>query len=43
MIGRDLLIIMEGIKEAGFGSLTKAIDTTTAPGRMMMQMVGAFC
>ena len=28
--------------EAGFRSLTEAIDTTTAPGRMMMQMVGAF-
>jgi DNA invertase Pin-like site-specific DNA recombinase len=35
---------MERIKEAeaGFRSLTEAIDTTTAPGRMMMQMVGAF-
>src|ERR1700722_7720463 len=41
---RDLLMIMERIKEAeaGFISLTEAIDTTTAPGRMMMQMVGAF-
>jgi DNA invertase Pin-like site-specific DNA recombinase len=41
---RDLLMIMESIKEAeaGFRSLTEAIDTTTAPGRMMMQMVGAF-
>jgi DNA invertase Pin-like site-specific DNA recombinase len=41
---RDLLMIMERIKEAeaGFVSLTEAIDTTTAPGRMMMQMVGAF-
>jgi DNA invertase Pin-like site-specific DNA recombinase len=28
--------------EAGFRSLTEAIDTTTAPGRMMTQMVGAF-
>jgi DNA invertase Pin-like site-specific DNA recombinase len=37
-------MIMEQIKEAeaGFRSLTEAIDTTTAPGRMMMQMVGAF-
>jgi DNA invertase Pin-like site-specific DNA recombinase len=37
-------MIMERIKEAeaGFRSLTEAIDTTTAPGRMMMQMVGAF-
>ena len=35
---------MERIKEAeaGFRSLTEAIDTTSAPGRMMMQMVGAF-
>jgi DNA invertase Pin-like site-specific DNA recombinase len=41
---RDLLMIMERVKEveAGFRSLTEAIDTTTAPGRMMMQMVGAF-
>src|SRR3546814_12222126 len=27
---------------AGFRSLTEAIDTTTAAGRMMMQMVGSF-
>ena len=27
---------------AGFKSLTEAIDTTNAAGRMMMQMVGAF-
>jgi DNA invertase Pin-like site-specific DNA recombinase len=41
---RDLLMIMERIEEseAGFRSLSEAIDTTTAPGRMMMQMVGAF-
>jgi hypothetical protein len=41
---RDLLMIMEriGVAEAGFRSLSEAIDTTTAPGRMMMQMVGAF-
>jgi DNA invertase Pin-like site-specific DNA recombinase len=41
---RDVLTIMERIHEAnaGFRSLTEAIDTTTAPGRMMMQMVGAF-
>src|ERR1700731_3384639 len=40
---RDVLMIMERIQEAkaGFRSLTEAIDTTTAPGRMMMQMVGA--
>src|SRR5271168_793316 len=28
--------------KVGFRSLTEAIDTTTAAGRMMMQMVGAF-
>jgi DNA invertase Pin-like site-specific DNA recombinase len=41
---RDVLTIMERIHEAkaGFRSLKEAIDTTTAPGRMMMQMVGAF-
>src|SRR3954453_9985575 len=41
---RDVLIIMECLGEAsaGFRSLTEAIDTTTAAGRMMMQMVGAF-
>lgn len=27
---------------AGFLSLTEAVETTTAAGRMMMQMVGAF-
>ena len=39
---RDVLAIMEKIQEAeaGFRSLSEAIDTTTAPGRMMMQMVG---
>ena len=36
---RDVLMIMERIQDS---SLTEAIDTTTAPGRMMMQMVGAF-
>src|SRR5271155_2425980 len=41
---RDVLTIMERLEEAqaGFRSLTEAIDTTTAAGRMMMQMVGAF-
>jgi DNA invertase Pin-like site-specific DNA recombinase len=41
---RDVLIIMERLAEskAGFRSLTEAIDTTTAAGRMMMQMVGSF-
>src|SRR4029077_17097548 len=39
---RDVLTIMEQIHEAkaGFRSLTEPIDTTTAPGRMMMQIVG---
>jgi DNA invertase Pin-like site-specific DNA recombinase len=31
-----------GDSGAGFPSLTEAVDTTTAAGRMMMQMVGAF-
>jgi DNA invertase Pin-like site-specific DNA recombinase len=41
---RDVLTIMEQLSnsEAGFRSLTEAIDTTTPAGRMMMQMVGAF-
>ena len=41
---RDVLTLMERIQErkAGFRSLTESIDTTTAAGRMMMQMVGAF-
>ena len=41
---RDVLIIMKRLAEAkaGFRSLTEAIDTTTAAGRMMMQMVGSF-
>ena len=41
---RDVLTIMERLREhqAGFRSLTEAIDTTTPAGRMMMQMVGAF-
>jgi DNA invertase Pin-like site-specific DNA recombinase len=35
---------MERIQDAkaGFRSLTEAIDTTTAAGRMMMQMIGSF-
>jgi DNA invertase Pin-like site-specific DNA recombinase len=28
--------------EAGFSGLSEAIDTTSAPDRMMMRMVGAF-
>ncbi len=41
---RDVLRVMERLGEAGAGfrSLTEDIDTTTAAGRMMMQMVGAF-
>jgi DNA invertase Pin-like site-specific DNA recombinase len=41
---KDLLHIMERIEqeEAGFRSLTEAIDTTTPAGRMLMQMVGSF-
>ena len=41
---KDLLHLMERIEiaGAGFRSLTEAIDTTTAAGRMMMQMVGSF-
>jgi DNA invertase Pin-like site-specific DNA recombinase len=41
---RDVLTIMERLADAkaGLRSLTEAIDTTTAAGRMMMQMVGAF-
>jgi DNA invertase Pin-like site-specific DNA recombinase len=41
---RDVLIIMERLAkaEAGFRSLTEAIDTTTPAGRMMMQMVASF-
>ena len=41
---KDVLYIMERIGKAGAGfrSITEAIDTTTATGRMMMQMVGAF-
>jgi DNA invertase Pin-like site-specific DNA recombinase len=41
---RDLLSIMERIAAvgAGFRSLTEPLDTTTAAGRMMMQMIGSF-
>ena len=40
----DLLQILERLDEvgAGFRSLTESIDTTTAAGRMMLQMLGAF-
>lgn len=41
---RDLLFTLEAITVAGAGfrSVTEAIDTTTAPGRLMTQMLGAF-
>jgi len=41
---KDMLHIMERIElaGAGFRSLTEAIDTTAAAGRMMMQMIGSF-
>ncbi|WP_331377045.1 recombinase family protein [Sinorhizobium chiapasense] len=41
---KDVLHLMDRMTSAGAGfrSLTEAIDTTTAAGRMMMQMVGSF-
>ena len=41
---KDVLHIMERIGDAGAGfrSITENIDTTTAAGRMMMQMIGSF-
>lgn len=41
---KDVLTLMEEIakSEAGFRSMTEAIDTTSAGGRMLMQMVGSF-
>lgn len=40
---KDVLHIMGRIAAgAGFCSLTESVDTPTAAGRMMMQMVGAF-
>jgi DNA invertase Pin-like site-specific DNA recombinase len=41
---KDLLLILERIEQAqaGFRSLTEAVDTTGPAGRMMMQMLGAF-
>src|SRR4030088_610919 len=41
---KDLLNIVEKIAavEAGFQSLTESIDTTTAAGRMLMQILGSF-
>jgi DNA invertase Pin-like site-specific DNA recombinase len=41
---RDLLRFLSVIEEAGAGfrSVTEAVDTTNAAGRMLMQMLGAF-
>ena len=41
---KDLLWLLERIEQAGAGfrSVTESIDTTTAAGRMLMQMLGAF-
>ncbi|MBG6078004.1 recombinase family protein [Polaromonas sp. CG_9.11] len=41
---KDVLGLIEKIAQAqaGFRSLTEAIDTTSAGGRMMMQIVGSF-
>lgn len=41
---KDLLFILERIDDAGAGfrSLTEAVDTTSAAGRMLMQMIGSF-
>ena len=41
---RDVITIMDRLAEtkAGFKSLTESIDTTTASGRMIMQLVGCF-
>jgi DNA invertase Pin-like site-specific DNA recombinase len=41
---RDVLVIMERLADvnAGFRSLTEAVETVSPAGRMLMQMVGAF-
>ena len=41
---KEMLSLLEKVQLAGAGflSLTEVVDTTTAAGRMMMQMVGAF-
>jgi DNA invertase Pin-like site-specific DNA recombinase len=41
---KDLLHIMEliGQRQAGFRSLTEAVDTTAPAGRMLMQLLGSF-
>ena len=41
---KEMLSLLEKVQLAGAGflSLTEVVDTTTAAGRMMMQMVGSF-
>jgi DNA invertase Pin-like site-specific DNA recombinase len=41
---QDVLVMMQKIedRQAGFKSLTEQIDTTSAAGRMIMHIVGAF-
>src|SRR3546814_17944443 len=41
---KDLLLILDRVEKAraGFRSLTENIDSTTAYGRMIMQMLGSF-
>jgi DNA invertase Pin-like site-specific DNA recombinase len=41
---KDLLLILEKVEaaEAGFRSLTEAVDTTVPAGRMLTQMLGSF-
>lgn len=41
---KDLINILEKVEQngAGFRSLTEAVDTTTAAGRMLMHMLGSF-
>ena len=41
---KDVLLLIEKVElaNAGFRSLTEAIDTTSPGGRMMMQIVGSF-
>ncbi len=41
---KDLLLLLERIDRAGaaFQSITEAVDTATAAGRMLMQLLGTF-
>lgn len=41
---RDLLTIIDHLskEDCGFVSLTEAVDTTTAAGRMLLQIIGSF-